>query len=148
MDGSAVAPKPVVPFLKTSSGGGDPFLEALACERCGKLFLDARRHCAACGARDALAPKRLAQTGQLHAYTVVYRSFPGVNVPYVSAVVDLDGGGTVKGNLLDVAADPRAIEIGMRVRLRYSLIERAANAKGQSLPAILTYAFVPEESKP
>ena len=143
MEGSAVAPKPVVPFLKAVTAQ-EPYLEALACERCGKLFLDERRHCAACGARDALKPQRLQQTGRLHAYTVVYRSLPGVKVPYVSAVVDLDGGGTVKGNLLDVAPDPSAIEIGMRVRLTYPLIDRSA----ENRPSILTYAFAPEGTSP
>lgn len=146
MSGSMLAPKKVVPFLKTSSTGA-PFLEALACERCGKIFLDARRHCAACGARDALLPKMLQQTGSLHAYTIVHRSLPGVKVPYVSAVIDLDGGGTVKGNLLEVAADPKVIAIGMRVRLTYPLIEREPKPDGESRPPILSYAFVPEGAK-
>lgn len=146
MSSSILASKNVVPFLKTSSTG-EPFLEALACERCGKIFLDVRRHCAACGARDALAPKRLGQTGSLYAYTIVHRSLPGVKVPYVSAVIDLDGGGTVKGNLLQVAADPSVISVGMRVRLTYPLIERKPKADGESRPSILSYAFLPEGAK-
>jgi uncharacterized OB-fold protein len=35
----------------------------------------------------------------------------------VSALVDLDGGGSVKGNLLNVPADPEHVKLGMRVRL-------------------------------
>ncbi len=143
MNGSALPPKCVVPFLR-SFPSEEPYLEALGCQRCDKLFLDARRHCAACGARDALAPTRLQQTGQLHAYTVVHRSLPGVKVPYISALVDLDGGGTVKGNLLEVAPDPSAIQIGMRVQLTYPLIERGPSATGESRAPILSYAFVPE----
>jgi uncharacterized OB-fold protein len=36
-------------------------------------------------------------SGTLYAYSIVHRSFPGIEVPYVSAIVDLDGGGTVEG---------------------------------------------------
>lgn len=147
MSGPSLAPKPVVSFLKLGESG-EPHLEALACTRCGKLFLDQRRHCAACGAREALAPQRLQQTGKLHAYTIVHRSLPGVKVPYVSAVVDLDGGGTVKGNLEDVPADPSRIAVGLRVRLRYSTIEREPGPNGQTRPPVATYCFVPEEKAP
>ena len=146
MQGPSAAPKPVVPFLKIPDRG-EPYLEALACERCHKLFLDARRHCAACGARDALKAQPLAQTGRLHAYTIVYRSLPGVKVPYVSAVVDLEGGGTVKGNLEGVAPDPRAIEIGLPVRLVYTRIERGPGPKGEERAPILSYSFAPEGAK-
>ncbi len=147
MSGPSLAPKPVVSFLKLGESG-DTHLEALACTRCGKLFLDQRRHCAACGARDALAPQRLQQTGQLHAFTIVHRSLPFVKVPYVSAVVDLDGGGTVKGNLEDVPPDPARIGIGLRVRLRYATLVREPDVNGKSRPPIATYCFVPEEKAP
>ena len=50
-------------------------------------------------------------------FTIVHRAAPGIPTPYVSAVVDLDGGGAVKGNLVDVAIDPAAISLGMRVKL-------------------------------
>ena len=43
---------------------------------------------------------KLSDNGKLHSFAVVYRSFPGIDVPYVSAIVDLEGGGTIKGNLI------------------------------------------------
>jgi len=147
MSEPSLAPRPVVPFLKVGEAG-HAHLEALVCTRCGKLFLDQRRHCAACGARDALAPQRLQEHGQLHAYTIVHRSLPGVKVPFVSAVVDLDGGGTVKGNLENVEPDPSRIAVGQRVRLRYSTIARTPDARGHGSAPILTYCFVPEEKAP
>jgi hypothetical protein len=131
-----------VPFLKSPSH--EPYLEGLACRACGKVFLDRRRHCAACGARDALSPQRLAPTGTLHAFTIVQRSFPGVPVPYVSAIVDLDGGGCVKGNLRDVSADPRHIEPGMRVRVAFAEAEQR-DAQGQRY---LLFYFTPEGKTP
>ena len=128
----------VVPFLKSPTD--NPYLEGLACKQCSRVFLDARAHCSACGARNALAPKRLADRGKLHAYTIIYRSFPGVAVPYVSAVVDLDGGGCVKGNLLRVPADPAQISAGMRVRVIYEEAAQRDKEGGR----YLAYFFVPE----
>jgi uncharacterized OB-fold protein len=40
-----------------------------------------------------------------------------VPVPYVSAVVDLDGGGEVKANILSVEPDPAHVSLGMKVRM-------------------------------
>jgi uncharacterized OB-fold protein len=40
-----------------------------------------------------------------------------VPAPYVSALVDLDGGGAVKGNLLNVPPDPEHVKLGMPVRM-------------------------------
>ena len=60
---------------------------------------------------------RLSNKGTLYAYSIVHRSFPGIDVPYVSAIVDLEGGGTVKGNLIDVEPDPNVIEFDMPVEV-------------------------------
>jgi len=60
---------------------------------------------------------KLANTGTLYAYSIVHRSFPGIEVPYVSAIVDLDGGGTVKGNLIGIDPDPEKIRMGMPVEV-------------------------------
>jgi uncharacterized OB-fold protein len=47
----------------------------------------------------------------------VNRGVPGIPVPYVSALVDLDGGGTVKGNVVNVPADPEHVKLGMNVEM-------------------------------
>ena len=38
-------------------------------------------------------------------------------MPYVSAVVDLDGGGVVKANIVDIDPTPENVKLGMPVRL-------------------------------
>ena len=63
--------------------------------------------CSKCGARDQLAAVKLGTKGKLYAYSIVHRSFPGIEVPYISAIVDLEGGGTLKGNLISVEPDPK-----------------------------------------
>ena len=91
---------PVVDYLKLPEGE-DPYLEGHKCNECGSIFLGERNVCSSCFARDTIEPIKLGNTGKLYSYSIVFRSFPGIEVPYISAIVDLDGGGTVKGNLID-----------------------------------------------
>ncbi|MEA2625172.1 MAG: uncharacterized protein QOD06_1217, partial [Candidatus Binatota bacterium] len=82
---------PVVDFLKIPADG-EPYLEGHRCTSCGAVFLGARSVCSKCGARDHIEVVRLSDRGRLHVFSIVHRSFPGIDVPYVSAIVDLDGG--------------------------------------------------------
>ena len=83
---------------------------------------------------------KLEETGVLHSFSVVYRSFPGIDVPYVSAIVDLDGGGTVKGNLINIEPDPEKIDFGMKVKLTY---QDALGRKDKEGNSYLSYFFEP-----
>ena len=132
-------PLPAVAFLKIPDEG-DPYLEGSRCGVCGATFLGERHTCSKCGARGRMATVRLANRGELYSYCIVHRSFPGIDVPYVSAIVDLEGGGTVKGNLIDVAPDPAAIEFGMPVEVVY---QDALGRKDPDGNAYLAYFFKP-----
>jgi uncharacterized protein len=105
-----------LPYVSYLELGRDPHLVAQECRSCGALFLDRRNACAKCGKLD-FGPRRLAGDGTVRAFTIVYRASPDVRVPYVSAIVDLDGGGVVKANVVDVEPDPDQLRPGMRVRL-------------------------------
>jgi hypothetical protein len=131
-------PLPAVSFLKIPDDG-DPYLEGTRCEACGETFLGERQNCAACGARGKMQTVRLADTGKLYNFTVVHRNFPGVPVPFISAIVDLDGGGTVKGNLIDFPPSPEAIKFDMPVRLVF----KDAGRKDKDGAAYLAYFFTP-----
>ena len=54
---------------------------------------------------------------RLYSYSIVHRSFPGIEVPYVSAIVDLDDGTAIKGNLINIDPDPEKIEFDMPVEV-------------------------------
>jgi uncharacterized OB-fold protein len=140
---AAPGPLPIVSFLKIPAKG-DPYLEGVLCGKCGAVFLGERAACASCGAREGLTAKRLANTGELYVYTIVHRSFPGVAVPYISAIVDLDGGGTVKGNLVGVDPDPGKIRMGMPVEVTYQV----APTKDREGNEYLTYCFRPRTQGP
>src|SRR5580700_8544528 len=96
--------------------GDEPHLEANACRSCGALFFDRRNACARCGKLE-FEKKALATTGAVRSYTIIHRAAPNVPVPYVSSVIELDGGGVVKANLIDAGSDPETITLGMPVRL-------------------------------
>ncbi len=116
-------PLPIVPFLKVPESG-DPYLEGFKCSKCGAISLKQRMACGKCGGRDTLEPHRLAERGKLHAFSIIYRAFPGIDVPFVSAIADLDGGGTIKTNLVGIDPDPDKIELGMDVAIDYGIAPR------------------------
>ncbi len=136
---SAKPPLPVVDFLKLPDGG-DPYLEGHKCQSCGAVFLGERAICSRCGTRNQMKPVRLANTGTLYVYSIVHRSFPGIQVPYVSAIVDLDGGGTLKGNLINVEPDPEKIRFGMPVEVVY---KDALGRKDREGNSYTSYFFQP-----
>ena len=131
-------PRPVVPYLKIP-GVGDPYLEGHECGKCRAILLKATPVCPSCGARGSLAPKRLSNRGELYVYSIVHRSFPGIETPYVSAIVDLEGGGTVKGNLIGIEPTPEKIKMGMPIEVVYKKAPRK-DAEGNEY---LTYYFQP-----
>ena len=112
---TSAAQIPMVGYLVLSDDG-PPHLLAQQCANCGATFFDRRNACASCGQRVfQTVPVR--NTGMLRSFTIVHRAAPGVPAPYVSAVVELDGGGVIKANLVDVDPDPKAIHLGGRVHL-------------------------------
>ncbi len=130
---------PVVDYLCFTSAG-DPYLEGHRCANCGATFLGARTVCSKCFARDAMGKVQLAERGKLYSYSIVYRSFPGVKVPYVSAVVDLDDGVAIKGNLIGVDPDPAKLSFDMPVKVVY---KEALGRKDKEGNSYLSYFFEP-----
>lgn len=109
-------PLPAADFIKLPAGE-PPYLEGHGCDACGAIYLGKRTVCSRCFARDQIRTLRLSNTGTLYSYSIVHRSFPGITVPYVSAIVDLEGGGTLKGNLINVEPDPEALTFGLPVEV-------------------------------
>ena len=132
-------PLPVVPYLKIPEGG-DPYLEGHKCGSCGATFLGERAVCSKCGARDQMSTVTLPNKGELYAYSIVHRSFPGIDVPYVSAVVDLEDGTAIKGNLIDVEPDPEKIPFGMPVEV---VFDDALGRNDNDGNSYLSYFFKP-----
>ena len=130
---------PVVDYLKLPENG-DPFLEGHKCSKCNAMFLGERKVCSSCFSRGSLEAIKLNNTGKLYSYSIVFRSFPGIDVPYISAIVDLDGGGTIKGNLIDVEPDPEKIKFDMPVEVIFDDALGRKDADGNSY---ISYFFKP-----
>jgi uncharacterized protein len=109
---------PLVDYLVVDDG--DPHLVANECASCGARYFDRRNACASCfGTEFARTP--IPTEGVLRTFTIVAFAAPGVEVPFVSGVIDC-GGTSVRGNLRNVDPDPAHVTTGMRVRLvTYSL---------------------------
>ena len=105
---------PLVSYLAIDNG--PPHLVANTCDQCGARYLDRRNACARCGTRD-FSQKALATTGKVSSFTIVHRAAPGVKVPFVSAVVELDDGASVQANIVDTEPDPDHVALGMPVKL-------------------------------
>jgi uncharacterized OB-fold protein len=134
----AHALQPLASFIKVDPAGL-PYLEGVRCTSCGEVLLESRRGCPKCASIGTLEPVRLAETGRLFSYTIVHRSFPGVVTPFISAVVELDGGGFLKGNLVGADPEPSTLEFGMPVRVSFD----HPKVTGKNELDLLRYVFVP-----
>ena len=130
---------PVVEYLKLPEDG-DPYLEGHKCGDCNSIFLGEREVRSNCTARGKIEPVKLSNKGKLYSYSITFRSFPGIDVPYISAIVDLDGGGTVKGNLIDCEPDPEKIEFDMPVEV---VFDDALGRKDSEGNSYISYFFKP-----
>ena len=130
---------PVVEYLKLPEDG-DPYLEGHKCGDCNAIFLGEREVCSNCTVRGKIEPVKLSNKGKLYSYSITFRSFPGIDVPYISAIVDLEGGGTIKGNLIDCEPDPEKIEFDMPVEVVFDDALGRKDAEGNSY---ISYFFKP-----
>ena len=129
----------IVPYLKRDNEGR-PYLQGSRCDACGHVYVGERSVCAKCYARNRVTAVRLSETGKLYTYTIVHRSFPGVETPFVDVIVDLDDGAHVKGVLKGVVPDPAALEFDMPVKMVYG--EVVPPGSGETY---LSYFFIPGE---
>ena len=89
-----------------------------------------------------MSPVTLPNSGKLYSYSIVHRSFPGIEVPYVSAIVDLDDGTAIKGNLINVEPDPENIAFDMPVEVVFA---DALGRKDNDGNRYLSYFFQPKK---
>lgn len=104
---------PFVDYLVLDDG--DPHLVAHECTTCGARYFDRRNACAGCFNTE-FRTVRVATEGEVRSFTIVTFAAPGVEVPFVAAVVDCDGT-SVRGNIVNCQPDPDHVSLGMRVRL-------------------------------
>jgi uncharacterized protein len=109
-----------VPLVDYLALGDHPHLIAHQCSACGARYFDRRNACANCSG-TSFGSTDIATDGEVRSFTIVTFAAPGVQVPFVSAVIDC-GGTSVRGNIINVEPSPDHVSLGMKVRLAtYSL---------------------------
>ena len=98
-------------------------MEAGKCARCGKVFFPPRLVCDACNSRE-FEEITLSDEGEIVSYTVIRTPPSGFEdeAPYAMGIIELDGGGRVTAQIVDVPFDQ--LKIGLRVRLEFRCIQR------------------------
>jgi uncharacterized OB-fold protein len=104
-------PRPIVHYLNLAPR---PHLVGSKCS-CGAVFLGTHRlACSKCGSTGPFDHVELSTQGKIYVFSVVHQSFPGIPTPYITVVVDLPEGASVRANLLDydvatAEKDPRKL---------------------------------------
>ena len=123
-----------------SDGNGKFYLSASQCGTCNAIYINERSVCAKCFTINNMEIIKLQNSGKLYSYSIVHRSFPGVEVPYISAIVDLEGGGTIKGNLIGVNPSPENITFDMTVNV---VFKDALGRQDKDGNSYVSYFFEP-----
>lgn len=108
------------------------------CEACSATYFYPRDICPRCFSRRTTWWQSSGQ-GTLYSFAIVHRPpTPDWNdeVPYVVAMVELEGGARIPTNLVNVEPDPSAIRVGMAVRVVFR----------QASPTITLPLFEPAQS--
>ena len=110
--------KPILPFLHVPEDPDEkPYLAGNRCTSCGATYLGARMACSKCFSTEPMEEVKLSDKGELHVFSIVHQSAPGIPVPYVAAIVDLPEGVSVRCNIEGVEPDPKNLEFGMPVEM-------------------------------
>jgi len=137
----AAPPRPAFPFIAVDELG-HASLTAQRCGTCGTIYAESERMaCARCGARaDAFSTVEPSYNGTLHSASIVRRAYPGIPVPFISAIVDLDGGPTLKGILRGTGLEPADVAQGLRVKV---VFDDALGRKDKEGNSYVSHFFEP-----
>lgn len=109
-----------IPFVEYLRLEPTPHLVANECTSCGARYFDRRNACAACFATD-FTPVDIPTEGVVRSFSIITFAAPGVEVPFVAAVIDC-GGTSVRANIINCPPDPEHVSLGMNVRLATTVV--------------------------
>jgi uncharacterized OB-fold protein len=91
---------PIVPFLRIPDDPNEqPHFWGSKCRACGAVFLGERVACGKCGDLGPFEEVRLSDEGEIYVFSVVHQTVPGLEAPYVAAIIDLPEGVSVRANV-------------------------------------------------
>jgi len=135
------SPQPILPFLEL---GSSPHLRGFKCV-CGAAYLDVKRvACSKCGEQNKFSPIKLSNKGKVYVFSVVHQSFPGIKTPYVTAIVDLPEGVSVRANLVDVVPEQLQKEPNKYFDMPVEMVTNVV-AKDREGHDVVSFAFRPSK---
>ncbi|WP_162248349.1 Zn-ribbon domain-containing OB-fold protein [Rhodococcus sp. Leaf278] len=106
---------PIVNYLTLD--GDEAYLLATDCSSCGASYLGSRIACSRCSSRT-FVERRLPNDGTVGSFSIVHRAPAPIVTPFVSALIDLSDGTTVKANIIDCPPDADHVRLGMSTVMR------------------------------
>ncbi len=105
------------------------------CETCGTYYMPERSICPKCRRKGKMVEYQFKGTGKIHSFTVIRVAPEGYEyyLPYVLAIVELDEGAKILGQIVDV--EPEEVKIGQKVEMVFRKIHED-NPEG-----LITYGF-------
>lgn len=121
-------------------------LEGFKCNSCGKTYFPWREMCPVCHRKSVgkIETVQLKGIGTVFSFSEVYEGLEELSMqrPYIVAMVEMDEGARITGQLID--CDPADIKIGTRVRATL----RKLSEEGPSGVIHYGYKFVPLPQTP
>ena len=133
-------PRPILPILELQP---TPHRVGSKCPSCGAVYLDLKRlACSKCGGTGPFLQIPLSTKGNVWVFSVIHQSFPGIKTPYITAIVDLPEGVSVKSTLVDV--DPEELQKNPKMAFGMA-VELVANvvAKDRQGNDVVAFQFRP-----
>jgi uncharacterized OB-fold protein len=94
-------------------------LLGLKCKDCGSVTCPPRKVCSECTGEN-MEIVELARQGEIRTFTVCYAVPSGFQGPYVVAIADLEKGGRIMGDVLEIDPLKAGMElIGQKVQVGY-----------------------------
>ncbi|MCK4718430.1 MAG: Zn-ribbon domain-containing OB-fold protein [Thermoplasmata archaeon] len=113
------------------------------CPNCGRIFFPTRDMCPDChrASIGRMEPYQLNEHGTVVTYTVIHVAQLGFEmmVPYVMAIVEMEGGVRMTSQIVD--CEPSEVAIGTKVKAVF----RRIGAEGHEGPIHYGYKFVLED---
>lgn len=116
---AATAPeiRPLVPHLTLGASRDEDYLNGSRCKNCNTLYVGPRMYCGKCSSEGPFDQVKLSKDGEVHVWSIIHQSRPGIPTPYIAAVVDLPDGVSVLTNIEGVEPKPENMQFGMKVSM-------------------------------
>ena len=86
----------------------------------------------------------MSDKGKVYVFSVVHQSFPGIKTPYVTAIVDLPEGVSVRANLIDVDPEQAQKDPNKIFNMPVEMVTSVA-AKDREGPRRSGFSFKPSK---